>query len=226
MKGFWLLQNPFLFFGGKMYKAVELKELTIKPKINDISLDVLREYYEIYLHPFIYSYMVTGINESKKIDVRFNIDNFCHLLGIESIAKRAVKYSELQNYRGTHGWNNIKKGSIDIKHLKKLNKRQFQNVKAKYVYFYLIPSLLENPLAVSYDKRKVDPPTNIDCEILFYSTYDNAVIHLGLEKKERENYYIPRTFFVEKLSKDDNKDIYINNQEQIIVVKEKRVIMI
>ncbi len=32
-----------------MYNAVELKELTIKPKINDISLDVLREFYEIFL---------------------------------------------------------------------------------------------------------------------------------------------------------------------------------
>ena len=30
-----------------MYNSLELKELTIKPKINDISLDVLREFYEI-----------------------------------------------------------------------------------------------------------------------------------------------------------------------------------
>ena len=67
-------------------------------------------------------------------------------------------------------------------------------MKAKYVYFYLIPSLLESPLAVNYDKSKVMPPTRIDCEILFYSTYDNAVIHLGLEKVEQEEYYIPRTY--------------------------------
>lgn len=42
------------------------------------------------------------------------------------------------------------------------------------------------------------PPTNIDCELLFYSTYDNAVIHLGLEKEDNEDFYFPRTFFVEK----------------------------
>ena len=39
-----------------MYKAVELKELTMKPRINDITLEVLREYYEIFLSPFTYVY--------------------------------------------------------------------------------------------------------------------------------------------------------------------------
>lgn len=209
-----------------MYNAVELKELTVKPKINDISLNVLREFYEMFLYPFIYTYRVTRNEEIKIITVRFNTRNFCHLLGVESIAKRAVKYSELHNYRGEDGWNNIKNEIVDIKHLKALNKKKFQSVKAKYVYFYLIPSLLENPLAVNYDKSKVMPPTNIDCELLFYSMYDNAVIHLGLEKDSREDYYIPRTFFIEKLGKYGNKDIYIDNQEQIMVTKENRIIMI
>lgn len=209
-----------------MYRAVELKELTIKPKINDISLEVLREFYEIFLYPFIYTYTIVQNNESKKIAVRFNTKNFCHLLGVETIAKEAVKFSELHNYRGEDGWNNVKSGVIDIKHLKTLNKKKFLSVKAKYVYFYLIPSLLETPLAVNYDKSKVMPPTNIDCELLFYSTYDNAVIHLGLEKEDDEDFYFPRTFFVEKLSKPGDKDIYTDNQDPIAVTKQNRIIMI
>lgn len=36
-----------------MYTALDLKELEIKPKINDISLRVLAEYYEMFLYPFI-----------------------------------------------------------------------------------------------------------------------------------------------------------------------------
>ena len=209
-----------------MYSALELKELIIKPKINDISLEILREFYELFLHPFIYTYTITQNDESKRIAVRFNTKNFCHLLGVETIAKNAVKYSELHNYRGEDGWNNIKNGKIDIKHLKLLNKKKFLSVKAKYVYFYLIPSLLETPLAVNYDKSKVMPPTNIDCELLFYSTYDNAVIHLGLEKEDDEEYYFPRTFFVEKLSNPTDKDIYIDNQEPIVATKENRIIMV
>ena len=207
-----------------MYSAVELKELDIKPKINDISLDVLREYYEIFLYPFIYTYTITKGDKSEEIEVRFNRSNFCHLIGIESIAKRTVKHNQLHNYRGLNGWNNIKNGSMDIKHLKQLNRRQFQNIKAKYVYFYLIPTLLEKPLAVNYDKNKVMPPTNIDCELLFYSIYDNAVIHLGLEKKTGKNYYIPKTFFVEKIGK--HGDIYIDNQEKITAVKKHRIILL
>ena len=209
-----------------MYSAVELKELTIKPKINDISLEVLREFYEIFLYPFIYTYTIVQKDKKKTIAVRFNKRNFCHLLGVETIAKRAVKHFELHNYRGKDGWDNIKNGVIDIKHLKTLNKKKFLSVKAKYVYFYLIPSLLEKPLAVNYDKRKVMPPTNIDCELLFYSAYENAVIHLGLEKEEDENFYFPRTFFVEKLRKPENKDIYIDKQEQILAKKEQRIILL
>lgn len=105
-------------------------------------------------------------------------------------------------------------------------KKKFLSVKAKYVYFYLIPSLLEKPLAVNYDKSKVMPPTSIDCELLFYSEYDNAVIHLGLEQEEENEFYFPRTFFVEKLGKPKKNDIYIDNQEPIIVTKQNRIIMI
>ncbi|MBQ6845452.1 MAG: hypothetical protein IJO60_12580 [Agathobacter sp.] len=54
--------------------------------------------------------------------------------------------------------------------------------------------------------------------------YENAVIHLGLEKEE--DYYIPRTFFVEKLEKNTGKDVYIDNQEKISVSKETAIIML
>ena len=46
-----------------MYSAVELKELIIKPKINDITLEVLRQYYEFYLCSFIYHYSLICENE-------------------------------------------------------------------------------------------------------------------------------------------------------------------
>ena len=41
-----------------MYKPEELKELQRKPKINDISLIVLKRYYAMYLVPFIYTYNI------------------------------------------------------------------------------------------------------------------------------------------------------------------------
>lgn len=67
------------------------------------------------------------------------MDKFCHLLGIESTVKYSVPMGDLHKYRGQEGWNNVKGLTIDIQHLKNINKRNFKNMKAKYVYFYLLP---------------------------------------------------------------------------------------
>lgn len=209
----------------KLYKAEELKDLAVKPKINDITLTVLQEYYQMFLMPFVYTYYVAVGEDVREFKLRFDNDKFCHLLGIESIAKYHVKIKDLCNYRGTSGWNNIQSGSIDFKHLKSLNKSKFQSVKAKFVYFYLIPELIEEPLAVLFDGDKVNPPVSIECEMLFYSTYDNAVIHLGIDVDD-EGIYFPRTFFIEKLGNANVDDIYTVNQTKIEVVKERRTILL
>ncbi len=209
-----------------IYSAADLKGLPEKPRINDIDLPVIQEYYERYLNPFIYKYTVSyDDGSSKEIELRFDEENFCHLLGIESIAKKAVSRNDLHNYSGQGGWDNIKKGSMNIQHLKVLNKKKFSSVKAKYVYFYLLPNLISDPLAIKYDKSMVDPPTKIECEIMFYSTYDDAVIHLGLEYSDAKNYYVPRTFFVEKM-KNNPVDVYIQNQEKLVVRVDERVVML
>lgn len=212
-------------YGGIMHSAIELRNLSKKPKINDISLKILSEYYEMFLYPFIYNYHIETKDGDKDIELRFELDKFCHLLGMESIVKYSVPRNDLHNYKGQDGWDNVVNLVIDIQHLKNINKRKFKNVKAKYVYFYLIPGLIENPMAVNYDINKVEPETNIECEILFYSNVkdDNAIIHLGIEKSN-EGYYFPRTFFVEKVSKRED-DIYIKRQEEIGVEVKSRVIM-
>ena len=72
-------------------------------------------------------------------------------------------------------------------------------------------------MAVKYNINNVVSQTRIEYEILFYSNVkdDNAIIHLGLEKCD-DGCYIPRTFFVEKVSKRED-DIYIKMQEEIRV---------
>lgn len=207
-----------------MYNVIELNNLINKPKINDISLVLLKDYYEMFLYPFIYHYKIKSSSGEKNIELRFDKENFCHLLGIESIVKNAIASRMLYNYRGLNGWDNIENGMINIKHLKLLNNKQFKNVKAKYVYFYLIPNLVKQPMAVKFDINKISNSTKIKCEILFYSKVenDNAIIHLGIEKNTK-GYYFPRTFFVEKVSNLED-DIYITNQEVIDVEIEKRII--
>ena len=182
-----------------MYKAEELCGLLIKPKINDIDLDVLQDYYRKFLNPFIYQYDITENEKQSSIQLRFDEENFCHLLGIESIVKYSVSKKEIHHYKGQGGWDYIQNTGLCFNDLKRMNKSKFKSIKAKFVYFYLMPDILENPVAVNFKNENVSPPTKIDCDILFYTKDENAIIHLGIKKDETLGYYIPKTFFVEKI---------------------------
>lgn len=106
-----------------------------------------------------------------------------------------------------------------------MNRSKFKSIKAKFVYFYLMPDIIENPIAVNFENKNVDPPTKIDCDILFYTKNENAIVHLGIKEDETLGYYIPKTFFVEKI-RADGVDIYIDRQKKIIATKKNRVIML
>ncbi len=208
-----------------MYKAEELCGLSVKPKINDIDLNVLQDYYRKFLNPFIYQYDITEDEKQSSIQLRFDEENFCHLLGIESIVKYSVSKKDIYNYKGQGGWDFIQSTGLSFNDLKKINKSKFKSIKAKFVYFYLIADIIENPVAVNFENKNVDPPTKIDCDILFYAKKENAVVHLGIKEDEALGYYIPKTFFVEKI-RDDGADIYIDKQKKIIAIKKNRVIML
>lgn len=214
-----------------MYTAEELQYLQMKPRINDITLKVLADYYAFFLNPFIFKYTLKSIPE-KSFELRFDKENFCHLLGIETIAKNSVSYKKLHKYKGINGWHNIYGKNedgfvLDIPHLKNLNKKNFKSIKAKFVYFYLLPNLIYNPLSVIFKNENVLLPTKIDCDILFYSKAknDNAIIHLGIKQDNQLGYYIPKTFFVEKVS-SKQEDIYLAKQEEIEITVLNRIIML
>jgi hypothetical protein len=199
---------------------------TQNPKINIITLDLLREYYEIYLNPYIYKYEIINtvegeINETT-IELRFDKDNFCHLLGIESTLRYSVSYMELQKYKGQLGWDNIKNGAFDFKFLKTKNKRGFTDNKSRYVFFYLIPKLAEAPKGVLYDPSKVMGKSNVDCELLFFDEFERAYVHIGIKKDEVLGYYIPKTFLIEKITENNDGLKYIADQQKITVKKVSR----
>jgi hypothetical protein len=208
-----------------LYKAEELCGLSEKPKINDIDLNVLQDYYRKFLNPFIYRYDITEDERQSSIQLRFDEANFCHLLGIESIVKYSVSKKDIHNYKGQGGWDFIQNTGLSFNDLKKMNRSKFKSIKAKFVYFYLMPDIIENPIAVNFENKNVDPPTKIDCDILFYTKNENAIVHLGIKEDETLGYYIPKTFFVEKI-RADGVDIYIDRQKKIIATKKNRVIML
>lgn len=191
------------------------------PAINIISLELLRGYYETYLNPFIYKFEITDTRNTdtkKIIELRFDQDSFCHLLGIESTLKYNINRSELPKYTGQNGWDNIKNNILNFDFLKDKNKKGFKNNKTKYVFFYLIPKLMEKPKGVLFDSTKVTS-CKVECELLFYDLYQKAYIHIGIDYSESKGYYIPRTFLIEKITNGNDGLKYINDQIEIKVNK-------
>ena len=189
------------------------------PRINDIELNLLREYYEYYLMGRDYLYnIVDDKNNNFNITLRFTKKNFCHLLGIETIVKRNVRSEELGNYKSDKGWNNIIDGSLDFAKLKRINKKKFNSVKDKFVFFYLLPKIIMQPKLVVYDRLNVRGGTLIECKMLFYDNIQNAYVHLGLEYSEEDLCYIPRTFFIERITQNSDGMRFIVDQQSLKIV--------
>lgn len=199
----------------------ELYNLTENPKINSISLNLLREYYEKYLNcsSFQYEVIDTSKDETFTIQLNFYPENFCHLFGIETILKQSINYKDLHNYKGQLGWNNIQNGTLDFKFLKEKNKKQFLNNKSRFVFFYLVPKLLEMPKGVIFDSSKVRGNSFINCKLLFFDKLQNAYVQIGIVKNESLNCYVPQTFLIEKITQFNDGLKYIGDQQKITVNK-------
>ena len=76
-----------------MYSPYELKNLREKPRINDLSLETLRQYYEYYLNPFIYHYNITYTDGSQKnLELRFDQENFAICSGLNPLRKNPLLF--------------------------------------------------------------------------------------------------------------------------------------
>lgn len=196
-----------------MYTVDELYELEKNPKINEISLKLLLDYYDTYLFPYTYRVFT---NDEEYITVCFPTDGFCHLLGLETIAKRSVSKGDIHNYKGNDGFNNVKSLLITFDTLKKLNKKMFNSVKDKFVFFYLIPKILDSKSAVFYDDSSSG--SNVLSDIMFYDDFINAYVHMGVVKNDG-GVYVPRTFFVERITVSNDGLRFIKDQKKFDIKK-------
>lgn len=64
-----------------------------------------------------------------------------------------------------------------------------------------MPDIIEHPVAVNFENKNVNLLTKIDCDILFYTRNENAIVHLGIKEDETLGYYIPKTFLLRKLER-------------------------
>lgn len=212
--------SGLFYFAEVVNLLLSLEELYVSkcnPSINKITLELLRQYYDRYLIPNTYKFLINMNDELNEIILKFSEENFCHLLGIESTVKGNVPYRTLGNYKGINGWNNIKDESLTFDLLKGINKKKFNDNKSKLVFFYLIPRLLENAKVVDFNKELVDGDTRIECDLLFFDELQNAYVHLGIELDLELGFYVPRTFLIKKVTKNNKGTKFISNQIEVLI---------
>lgn len=197
----------------------DLHALTGKPRIDQINLKLLLDYYMAYLFPYQFTYC---LEDASILHLDFNKENFCHLVGTESIVKKAIKDRAVHaRYKGMSGFNGILNGEITFEDLKKKNKGGFNSVKSKLVNFHFIPKLLMSSTQFVYYTQ---PINNINCALLIFDVYQNAYIHLGIDKIEKGTY-VARTFLIEPITPKNPGTTFIDGQKgPISIVETKKVL--
>jgi hypothetical protein len=191
-----------------MLTTDELLNLTRVPKISEISLKLLQEFYDIYICPNIYVFQLENKNV---IELEFLDVNFCHLMGFQHI----VPYKLSKFYGGENGYMGVFNGHITIKKLRSIDSRKFARDKDKILCFSYIYKLLRSCEIIRFSNNLLR--SRISCEFILYDTQYERRIHLGIEKDEKRGVYYPRTFLIER----ENGDKYVANQECLKIIGRK-----
>lgn len=181
------VHRVFYFIRGKgngTMSILNLSDLESHPtrtKQHEISISLLANYYETYLHPNYYDF---ELNNGVTVRIDFHKEHFCHLVGIDQISTAKFKNpndTRLFMYRGKNGFRRSKNGKYEFNHLRALHQYEFNKQKDKMFFFHFIHTMLDsvNLTLVNYT---IISGSTIRCDFMFYDTYDNALLHLGVEK--------------------------------------------
>jgi hypothetical protein len=202
-----------------MLDVKALSSLTKKPRIDEISLELLRQYYERDLEPYIF---IFELDNGIVVNLAFNKEHLCHLLGIEKMAKGAVKYKERYKYFGHEGYNNIQNGTITIKHLKDLNKGRFNFIKDKLIFFYLLPYIVDSP-EILLDFVTSEDDSLIEAKLLAYMSTEEAYVHLGIDEDDESKRFFPKTYLIERINETSDGTKFIKGKSPFKVVQAQKI---
>ncbi|SED17814.1 PBECR4 domain-containing protein [Paenibacillus sp. GP183] len=200
--------------------VLTLSQLISKPKIDEISLELLQAYYEAFLVPYTYAFT---LDNGMEINLDFDKEHFCHLTGIGKVAIGSVKNKELDKYFRLEGYDNIKNGVITLQHLKKLNKGKFKQIKDKLVFFYLLPNIVESPEILLDFTGGTPSSTRIEAKLLAYSATDEVYVHVGIDEDPNTKRHFARSFFTERINDTSDGTKFISGLTPFKVVKAEKI---
>ncbi|MEW9701296.1 PBECR4 domain-containing protein [Paenibacillus sp. SI8] len=165
-------------------ELLNLKEL---PSEEELSLQILAEFYEQLLCNRIFHYKVR--HKVGEIKLHFKTSDLPHLLGIHKIKTGST-------HRGKRGFPALKSGNLTLLDLKRANEGNYVRIIYRILHFPFINQLMYDPEAIIF--RPDLAQSTIDAEFMFYNTYSGRVLHLGIKRETSTDLYIPVTFLERK----------------------------
>lgn len=203
-----------------MYTKEQLKNLDKIPKLKDISLKLIQEFYFEYLTDKIYTYKLRA-HRSKdefEIKIRFFTENLPHLLGIQKVAQINKRL-----YQGKSGYDRIVNETITIESLKAIDAQRSERdrilptIENRITCFHLIPKLMTECEMIKFSSKKVKGNCNINSDLVLYKKELGVKLHLGAVNENNTTIYIPETFIVKSLRARDVDRLTVGQQYMNII---------
>lgn len=212
-----------------MYSKEQLKVLDKIPKVQEISLKIIQEFYSEYLTNRIYTYRLRPhkSKEEFEIQVRFFTENLPHLLGIQKVVPSS---SNTYLYQGKDGYEGILNGSITIEKLINIDEqrprseRVFPQIESRITGFYLVPKLMEECEMVKFSALRVRGNCNIKSDFMLYKRELGVKLHLGVIQEKGKTIYVPETFMVKSERARDVDRLTEGQQYMNIVSRSIRIV--
>lgn len=173
------------------------------------SLQELLDFYEQYLcdRQFVYP-----LKSGQPIKLVFFRESFCHLLGLQHIARD-------KKILGKRGYRSILSGKLTLQSLKKRNKAGYRYIENRLRYFPLTKELLLHGELFRFYPERVNPPSKIRATMLLYNQTEHIYLYLFLAEENPKNNLFTPLSFIPLTDKDDQPKRYILYQEHKICLE-------
>ncbi len=179
----------------------DLIEIDRIPEENELTLQVLVDYYEQYLcrRVFIFE-LVNG--ESVKLFFRDATEIF-HVSGIEHIYKGTPM-------DGTRFLTGIKKGEIDFNIVKNRNQSAYKDFEIRIRSMACIDTVIKNCEYLFFPGGKI-PESDIRIKYLLLKGLDEKNIHLGIDTYKKGRPYFAKTLLI---TEGEQKEKFIDRADE------------
>lgn len=169
-----------------MLSVSDLINIQYIPKISDISLSLLVDFYEQYLCKRIF---IFELADGQKLKLFFkDTSEIFHVSGIDHIYENVPM-------DGTHFVDGIKNNAIDFTVLENINKAAYTDYIDRIRSFACIDTVLKNCEYLWFPDGKI-PDSTIKVKYLLLKGLDDKNLHLGIDTYKEGRPYFSKTLLV------------------------------